>query len=70
MKTGCLQGDISIGNLVPNDEDNNPSWPAFLIDLDLAIKDKQEQSSGARSKTGTRAFMAIGLLQGKAFLHA
>lgn len=47
MKTGCLQGDISIGNLVLNDEDNNPSWPAFLIDLDLAIKDKQEQSSGA-----------------------
>lgn len=35
---------------------------AFLIDLDLAIKEDREKSSGARGKTGTRAFMAIGVL--------
>ncbi|PVI02129.1 hypothetical protein DM02DRAFT_509512, partial [Periconia macrospinosa] len=35
---------------------------AFLIDLDLAIKEQREKSSGARGKTGTRAFMAIGAL--------
>ncbi|KAF1955656.1 hypothetical protein CC80DRAFT_526230 [Byssothecium circinans] len=36
--------------------------PAFLINLDLAIKEQQEKSLGARGKTGTRAFMAIGVL--------
>ncbi|KAH7340008.1 hypothetical protein BKA66DRAFT_564240 [Pyrenochaeta sp. MPI-SDFR-AT-0127] len=43
--TGILQGDISLNNLIP----------AFLIDLDLAIKVGREKSSGARRKTGTRA---------------
>jgi len=54
-----LQSDISIGNLMMND---NHSWRAFLIDLDLAIKEQLDESSGARGKIGTRAFMAIGVL--------
>lgn len=70
-RTGLLQGDISTGNLIVNDNDGNPSWPAFLIDLDLAIKEEREGPSGARGKTGTRAFMAIGLLLGEkhSFMH-
>ena len=59
---GMLQCDISPNNLMMNEEDDNPSWRAFLIDLDLAIKEQREKSSGARGKTGTRAFMAIGVL--------
>ncbi|KAE8155744.1 hypothetical protein BDV40DRAFT_294090 [Aspergillus tamarii] len=64
-------GDISTGNLIINDEEGNPSWPAFLIDLDLAICERREQPSGARGKTGTRAFMAIALLLGEkhSFMH-
>jgi hypothetical protein len=61
-RAGMLQCDISPNNLMVNEEDENPSWPAFLIDLDLAIKEQREKSSGARGKTGTRAFMAIGVL--------
>ncbi len=61
-RAGMLQRDISPNNLMVNEEDDNPSWRAFLIDLDLAIKEQQEKSSGARGKTGTRAFMAIGVL--------
>ncbi len=70
---GCIEGheslrreacllhrDISINNLMVNEDDNNPSWPSFLIDLDLAIKEQREGASGAKGKTGTRAFMAIG----------
>ncbi|KAE8372661.1 hypothetical protein BDV26DRAFT_301595 [Aspergillus bertholletiae] len=38
---------------------------AFLIDLDLSIENYRERPSGARGKTGTRAFMAIGLLLGE-----
>ena len=42
-----------------NEDSTNPSWPVYLIDLDLAIRTQREGSSGARGKTGTRAFMAI-----------
>jgi hypothetical protein len=61
-RAGMLQRDVSLGNLIMNEEDDNPSWPSFLIDLDLGIKELREGSSGARGKTGTRAFMAIGVL--------
>lgn len=59
---GMLQRDISLNNLMVNEDDENPSWRAFLIDLDLAIHEQWEMSSGARGKTVTRAFMAIGVL--------
>ena len=54
-----------------NEEEHNHSWPSFLIDLDLAIKEQREEPSGARGKTGTRAFMAIGVLSGEkhSFMH-
>jgi Fungal protein kinase len=70
-QTDMLQSDISIGNLMMNEDKNNPSWQAFIIDLDLAIKEQREESSGARGKTGTRAFMAIGVLYGEkhSFMH-
>ena len=67
-----LQRDISPNNLMINEDDDNPSWRAFLIDLDLAIKEQREKSSGARGKTGTRAFMAIGVLlddKNHSFMH-
>ncbi|KAJ2898011.1 hypothetical protein MKZ38_004229 [Zalerion maritima] len=69
-QAGMLQCDISPNNLMVNEEDAS-SWPAFLIDLDLAIKEQLEAFSGARGKTGTRAFMAIGALLGEkhSFMH-
>jgi hypothetical protein len=69
--TCIIQSDISIGNLMMNEEEDNPSWQSFLIDLDLAIKESWENPSGAPSKTGTRAFMAIGALYGEehTFMH-
>jgi hypothetical protein len=69
---GMLQRDISPNNLMVNEDANNPSWPAFLIDLDLAINEQREISAGARGKTGTRAFMAIGVLldeEKHSFMH-
>ncbi|KAF2844333.1 hypothetical protein T440DRAFT_460691 [Plenodomus tracheiphilus IPT5] len=70
-RAGMLQRDISPNNLMVNEDDKNPSC-AFLIDLDLAIKEQREMSSGARGKTGTRAFMAIGVLldeENHSFMH-
>ena len=71
QKAGMLQCDISPGNLMINEEDDTPSWRAFLTDLDLAIKEQRDGFSGARGKTGTRAFMAIGVLLGEkhSFMH-
>ncbi|KAF3768507.1 hypothetical protein M406DRAFT_71504 [Cryphonectria parasitica EP155] len=70
-KAGLLHRDISINNLIINEDRNNPSWPAFLIDLDLAIAKEQQYASEAKRKTGTRAFMAIGVLVGEqhSFMH-
>lgn len=65
MTTGRIQSDISIRNLMMNEEEDNPSWPAFLIDLDLAVKENRDNPSGVPNKTGTRAFMAIGALYGE-----
>jgi hypothetical protein len=65
-KAGLLHRDISIGNLMVG-QDNR----GFLIDLDLAIKEQRVGVSGAKGKTGTRAFMAIGALLGEqhSFMH-
>ncbi|KAK8002315.1 zinc-binding oxidoreductase CipB [Apiospora arundinis] len=70
-KAGFLHRDISINNLMINEADDNPSWPAFVIDLDLAIREQRVVASGAKGKTGTRAFMAIGALLGEqhSFMH-
>ncbi|KAH8435190.1 protein kinase family protein [Aspergillus melleus] len=71
LECGFLHRDISINNLMVNDDIGNPSWPAFLIGLDLAIRQERNGVSGAQGKTGTRAFMAIGALQGDqhSFMH-
>ncbi|EGE81746.1 hypothetical protein BDDG_04689 [Blastomyces dermatitidis ATCC 18188] len=70
-KAGLIQSDISPQNLLVNEDDDNPSWQSFLIDLDLAIRTQRDGFSGTRGKTGTRAFMAIGVLYGEkhSFMH-
>ncbi|KAL7785643.1 hypothetical protein V8C37DRAFT_315231 [Trichoderma ceciliae] len=60
-QAGLLHRDVSINNILI-DEDGPPSRKGFLIDLDLAIREQRLQASGAKGKTGTRAFMAIGVL--------
>lgn len=71
QKTGLIQSDISPRNLLVNEDKANPSFRAFLIDLDLAIRVNRDGFSGARVKTGTRPFMAIGALFGErhSFMH-
>ncbi|KJK73846.1 hypothetical protein H634G_10877 [Metarhizium anisopliae BRIP 53293] len=70
-KAGFLHRDISINNLMINKDEKSSLWAAFLIDLDLAIKRRQESASGAKGKTSTRAFIAIGALLGEehSFMH-
>ena len=46
---GLLYRDISMHNVMMNEAENNPSWPSFLIDLDLAVKEQREGASRARS---------------------
>ena len=42
-----------------------------MVDLDLAIKEQRVGVSGAKGKTATRTFMAIGALLGEqhSFMH-
>ncbi|EQL31888.1 hypothetical protein, variant [Blastomyces dermatitidis ATCC 26199] len=70
-EAGLIQCDVSPQNLMVNEDKDNSSWPAFLIDLDLAIRVQRDASSGAWGKTGTRAFMAIGVLYSEkhCFMH-
>ncbi|KAK4038624.1 hypothetical protein C8A01DRAFT_47821 [Parachaetomium inaequale] len=66
LEAGLLHRDISIANLMVS-KDNG----GFLIDLDLAVKEQRVSASGAKGKTRTRAFMAIGALLGEqhSFMH-
>ncbi|EER38501.1 conserved hypothetical protein [Histoplasma capsulatum H143] len=68
---GCIKGDISPRNLLVNEDKDNPSYRAFLIDLDLAIRVNRDGFSGACGKTGTRPFIAISMLFGErhSFMH-
>lgn len=70
-QAGILQRDISQGNLMMNEDPTNPSWPAFLIGLDLGVRVQRQEPSGARGITGTRAIMSIGVLRGEkhSFMH-
>ncbi|KAH8655707.1 hypothetical protein BX600DRAFT_440197 [Xylariales sp. PMI_506] len=54
-----------------NEDSENPSWREFLIDLDLGIEESRMRASGAKGKTGTQAFMAVGALLGEqhSFMH-
>ncbi|KAK3902003.1 hypothetical protein C8A05DRAFT_34323, partial [Staphylotrichum tortipilum] len=65
-RAGLLHRDISIGNLMVGNDNRG-----FLVDLDLAISEQRVGASGAKGKTGTRAFMAIGALLGEqhSFMH-
>ena len=60
---GCIEGHGSLHT--------KAGRPSLWIELDLAIKEQQESTSGARGKTGTRAFMAIGAPLGEqhSFMH-
>lgn len=49
-----------------NADCNDPSWMAFLIDFDPAVKRSREEPSGAASRTGMRAFMSIEVLSSNA----
>ncbi|KAI0554085.1 hypothetical protein F4679DRAFT_344953 [Xylaria curta] len=60
-EAGILHRDISVNNVMINENKDNTSPFSFLIDLDLAIKINRGRPSGAKGKTGTRVFMAIGL---------
>jgi hypothetical protein len=56
-RAGMLQRGVLLGNLMISEKDSNPSSTSILRSLSFWGK-----CSGARSKIGTRAFVAIGWL--------
>ncbi|KAF2647234.1 hypothetical protein K491DRAFT_614914 [Lophiostoma macrostomum CBS 122681] len=67
LDANILHRDISMGNIVLNMAEDD----GFLIDLDLAIKIDRDTVSGAPSQIGTKAYMAVGALNGEqhSFMH-
>ncbi|PYH32828.1 protein kinase family protein [Aspergillus neoniger CBS 115656] len=62
-ETGILHRDISPHNLMINEnKNNNPSWPAFLIDLDLAIREQKDSAAPVAHGNGTSSIQMIWLL--------
>lgn len=69
---GFLHRDISEHNILINEDTNDPSWRAFLIDFDVATSIEDMQNLGTeRLQVGTREFMALGVLLGepRSFMH-
>jgi len=67
LERKVLHRDISVGNVMLDEAEED----GFLIDLDLAIEIDRKEASGALNKTGTKVFMAIGVLydEDHSFIH-
>ncbi|KAI1759167.1 hypothetical protein GGR53DRAFT_527884 [Hypoxylon sp. FL1150] len=61
-EAGILHRDISINNLMINEEATDPARRAFLIDLDMASK--WEEKDDYQGMIGTVPYMSIGVLLG------
>ncbi|KAG6098806.1 hypothetical protein E4U14_007400 [Claviceps sp. LM454 group G7] len=64
MDSKILHRDISVNNIIITDPSKADGYKGVLIDLDLA-QNMNEGPSGARFRTGTIEFMAIGVLLGE-----
>ncbi|KAI1735963.1 hypothetical protein F4680DRAFT_469445 [Xylaria scruposa] len=64
-KLGVLHRDISINNLLINEDTYDSSLASFSIDRHLAIRTRRDGSSGAEGIAGTKPFVAIGALRGE-----
>ena len=62
---GILHRDVSINNVVINQNPTEGKPKGFLIDLDMAKDINRMENSGDQHKTGTLVFMAIGVLEGQ-----
>ncbi|KAA1122851.1 hypothetical protein PGTUg99_000731 [Puccinia graminis f. sp. tritici] len=61
---GYLHRDISINNLMVNDQAVDPLYRSFLIDLDVAIHCSMSSGDDGHTRTGTKVFMSSSLLRG------
>ncbi|KAG6093686.1 hypothetical protein E4U30_004094 [Claviceps sp. LM220 group G6] len=64
MESVILHGDISVNNIIMTEPAKADGYKGMLIDFDLA-HDITKGPSGARFRTGTIEFMAIGVLLGQ-----
>ncbi|KAI7948405.1 hypothetical protein MJO29_010070 [Puccinia striiformis f. sp. tritici] len=69
LQAGYLHRDISINNLLVNDQAEDPNRKSFLIDLDMAIRYPMTKDEDFRARYGTKVFMSENLLVGT-YAHA
>ncbi|KAA1137639.1 hypothetical protein PGTUg99_016914 [Puccinia graminis f. sp. tritici] len=63
LDAGLLHRDISINNLMINNQTNDPDRKSFLIDLDVAIAYPIANREDSYARTGTKVFMSVSLLE-------
>ncbi|KAK6365863.1 hypothetical protein LTR64_008699 [Lithohypha guttulata] len=66
-KRKILHRDVSYGNIILTDPDQNDGCSGMLIDYDLAVQigaDGRNETSGEKNMTGTLEYMAIEILEG------
>ena len=65
-----IQGDISPNDFMVNEEHKNSLWRSFIIETNLEIKEKREECSGARGKTGNESVHGNRIASGReAFIY-
>ncbi|KAI7939352.1 hypothetical protein MJO29_014088 [Puccinia striiformis f. sp. tritici] len=69
LRAGYLHRDISINNLMIDNQTKDPDRKSFLIDLDMAIPYPLPNNEDHHERAGTKVFMSIGLLRG-AYPHS
>ena len=62
LEAGLLHRDVSPSNLMINEDSDNPSWPAFLVDLDYAARTSDWLADDAWKPVGTKPFVAVRVL--------
>ncbi|PLW45203.1 hypothetical protein PCANC_11285 [Puccinia coronata f. sp. avenae] len=62
LNAGYLHRDISLNNLMVDNQTNDVNLKSFLIDLDVAIKYPIIKDEDRHARTGTKVFMSAGLL--------
>ncbi|KNF05242.1 hypothetical protein, variant [Puccinia striiformis f. sp. tritici PST-78] len=65
LRAGYLHRDISVNNLMVNDQAVDPNYRSFLIDLEVALKLPTSNNDVCRARTGTKVFMSANLLRGE-----
>jgi hypothetical protein len=63
LDAGYLHRDISINNLMINNQTTDPDRKSFLIDLEMAVPYPTANREDSHARAGTKVFMSVSMLE-------